>query len=388
VFEADIVGVSSRGTIHSPLVVWTLLVAGILATAYAWKYRQPLGTSDFKILYASAEQPPARMYVPLPGSRPNMNPPQFQLLLQPLTPFPLPVASAIFRVVSIASLCLCVWWLARTPDHRWDLLDLGAVLAWAPMATVLSLNQVTWVLWPLLLWTWWCWRQDRWTAGSIAYGLAFSLKPFLGVFLLWLLATRRWKAAGAAAATAAIGWAVGLLFYGADVFRAWLLALESVQWWWAPMNASLEGWLARLVNDTGRQLVTLPPLVAPLALIGQLLIILVTILRTRTRTIDESWTTLMAASLLASPLGWIYYVWWLLPGSRPGQLLFQSPMLWLPVMYVAFSPNRLVTATLGSFYFWGLLSVWLNGLRRRAADTPATGSWTEPGLARLSRTIA
>jgi alpha-1,2-mannosyltransferase len=303
------------------------------------------------------------MYVPLPGTRTNMNPPHFQLLLEPLTTFSEPTASAIFRIVSIASLCGCLWWLARTPDHRWSLLDFGAVLAWAPMATVISLNQVTWILWPLLLWTWWCWRKDRWTAGAIGYGLALSLKPFVGVFLVWLLATRRWKAAGVATGFALAGWTLGLLAYGADVFREWLLALGNVQWWWSPMNASLEGWLARLFNDTGRQLVALPPLVAPLALVGQLLIIIVTTLRTRTWTIDESWSTLMAASLLASPLGWIYYVWWILPGSRPGRWLFQAPMLWLPLIFVAFNPNRFVTATLGSFYFWGLLSVWLNGLR-------------------------
>ena len=339
---ADKAGVSSRGTVHSPLVVWTLLFAGVLATAYAWKYRQPLGTSDFKILYTSAEQPPARMYVALPSARPNMNPPHFQMLLEPLTAFPLPVASAIFRALSIVSLCVCVWWLARTPGYRWDVLDLGAVLAWAPMATVLSLNQVTWILWPLLLCAWWCWRQDRWTAGAIAYGFAFSLKPFLGVFLLWLIATRRWKAAGVAVGTATIAWAVGFAFLWVDVFRAWLQALEKVQWWWSPMNASLEGWLARLFNGTGRQLVTLPPLVAPLALIGQLLVIVVTLLRTRTRTIDESWLPLMAASLLASPLGWLYYIWWVLPGSRPARLLFESPMLWLPLIVTScFKPNRL-----------------------------------------------
>ena len=82
----------------------------------------------------------------------------------------------------------------------------------------------------------------------------------------------------------------------------------------------------------------------------------------------------MAASLLASPLGWIYYVWWVLPGSRPARLLFQSPMLWLPLMYVAFSPNRFVTATLGSFYFWGLFGVWLNGLRK-SPTTENTERW-------------
>jgi hypothetical protein len=52
-------------------------------------------------------------------------------------------------------------------------------------------------------------------------------------------------------------------------------------------------------NDTGCQLARRRCSRAPLALVGEIVIIIVTILRTRTRTVDESWTTLMAASLLA-----------------------------------------------------------------------------------------
>jgi hypothetical protein len=181
---------------------------------------------------------------------------------------------------------------------------------------------------------------------------------------LWLLVTRRFRAASVGAASAFLACASGVLFYGIDVFRAWMEAVGNVQWWWAGMNASLEGWLARLITTPGATTVTLPAAVAPLAAIGGVTIVAITLVRLRTRTIDESWTTLIAAALIASPLGWIYYGWWLFPGIRPSRLLVRAPMLWLPIAFVAFpQTHRVVAATLGSAYFWGLVVVWVTSLQ-------------------------
>ena len=349
---------------RSPVVTWALLVAGLCATFYAWQIRQPPTTADFTLFYRSAERPASEMYVRPPGPpRNNMNPPHFQLLLRPLTMLPLAVASGLFRALSLVAACACVWWLARESAKPWDMGDVGALLAWAPMAAVVSLNQVTWILWPLLVATYSCWRRDRWMLGAIACGVAVSFKPFLGVLILWLLASRRPRAALVAVLTAAAALGVGIVAYGVDVFRAWIASLQGVQWWWVSMNASLEGWLARLITTPGAQTVSLPPLVAPLALLGGALILAVTLIRTRTRSIDDSWTPLVASALLASPLGWMYYAWWLLPGPTPAQMLVRSPLLWIPVAYVAFpQTHRAVAASIGSAYFWGLLVVWLTGV--------------------------
>lgn len=368
VFRADISGVNFRPA--SPLFAWTLLVAGILATALAWQDRQPATTADFTLFYRSAQASPPQMYAPPPGPpRGNMNPPLFQLLLKPLTAFPLPTAATIFRVLNVISLCACLWWLARTSEEPWDVGDIGAVLAWAPMASVISLNQLTWILWPPLLWAWWCWRQDRWVAGAIGYGLALGLKPFLGVFLLWLVVTRRWRAAAVSIGSAALSFAIGLAVYGIDVSLAWAQALADVTWAHALMNASLEGLLARTMSKSvfasSPPLVDLPALVGPLALAGGALIVGVTLLHTRRQHVDQSWLPLMSSALLASPLGWLYYIWWVLPGNRPSRLLLESPLLWVPmVITVAIAPSRLRTLTLGSIYFWGLFTLWIRWVLR------------------------
>lgn len=206
--------ISRTLTVRSPLVGWVLLVVGVLATASAWRDRHPDTTADFTMFYVSALHSSPEMFAQPPPPRGNMNPPIFQLLVRPLTSFPLPTAAAIFRGLNILALCACIWWLARISDERWTLADYGALLAWAPMASVVVLNQLTWILWPPLLWAWWCWRQNRWVAGAIGYGFALSLKPFLGVILLWLLVTKRWSTAIVTCVVGALAFAVGLLSMG------------------------------------------------------------------------------------------------------------------------------------------------------------------------------
>ena len=357
---------SRRG--DSPLVAWSLLVAGLLATVYAWQFlRQPVATSDFRIFYVSADNPPERMYEAPPGVRSNMNPPQFQLLMRPLTAFSLATAEAVFRALSVAGLALSVgwlWWLSRASAEPWGIADIGALLAWVPMASVIALNEVTWLLWPLLVCTWSCWRRERWTPGAIAFGIALSLKPFLGVFLLWLAVARRWRPAATAVAACLAAYGVAAAAYGVRVFPAWWRALDSVRWWWAPMNASLQGMIARTVAPAGAVTSAAPSWVAPLAVSVDVMLVAAALVRTRGRTIEESWTLLMATALLASPLGWIYYIWWVVPGVRPVRLLFRSPLLWVPYAFVTVQPpNRLIAATLASMYFWGLFLLWLEEFR-------------------------
>jgi alpha-1,2-mannosyltransferase len=357
--------ISSKLAMSSALVGWILIIVGILAVGSAWRTRHPDTTADFTLFYRSAQYTDQAMFEQPPGPpRGNMNPPIFQLMVRPLTAFSIPTAAAIFRIANIAALCACIWWLARTSDERWTLADYGALLAWAPMASMIALNQLTWIVWPLLLWAWWHWRQGRWAIGAIGYGLALSLKPFLGVILLWLLVTKRWRAVAATGVTGAAAMAIGLAVYGIDVHLAWIDALGDVTWAYAGMNAALQGVLVRALSKpipSSDPLIEAPELVGPLAALGGALFVLITLYRTRNEPVDRAWLPLMVSSLLASPLGWVYYIWWILPGNKPSHLLRESPLLWMPMVFpVILSPSPWLGLTLGSVYFWALLSLWLN----------------------------
>lgn len=354
---------SSTTALDTSPVRWLLLAAGLAMLAYAWQTRQPPATSDFTIFYVSAKRPPAEMYVrPAGPPRGNMNPPQFQLIVRPLTRLSLTVASEVWRGLNLLALCGCMWWLAQRGRERWTAADVGAGLAWAPFYHAFVLNQLAWILWPLLVWAWSEWRKDRWVPGAIGFGLALSFKIFLGVFLIWLALRRQWRALAVAIATAAASLGVGAAVYGAGVYRAWVGAMARAEWPGAFTNASLRGLVDRGLtrNFTGAPpLLELPALALPLYLTAAGLVLAVTLYRTRDRSVDASWPALMASALLASPLGWAYYMWWMLPGTRPSRVLFLSPLLWVPVMYLTRGqPSGWATVTFGSLYGWGLLLAW------------------------------
>lgn len=342
---------------------WVILAAGVAAVLYAVKYRQPFTTSDFTIFYDSTAGPVSAMYT---GLRINLNPPHFNLLIEPLTWVSRDVAAEIWRALNILSLCGCLWWLGTKSEEKWSAADLGAALAWTPFYHAFTLNQVTWIMWPLLIAAWWQWRSDRWTTGAIWFGLALSFKSFLGVFLIWLALRKEWRAIGVSLATAAAALGIGILAYGVDVFVAWTRAVGGVTWTSAWTNASVRALLARLLarNPFGAvPFFDLPNMITPLFTVLAVAIVLVTCFTSRTRTVDRSWPALMASALLASPLGWLYYASWMLPGVKPSRLLVRSPLLWIPMVYLTRGqPSPWATLTFASIYNWGLLIAWVGFL--------------------------
>jgi hypothetical protein len=160
----------------------------------------------------------------------------------------------------------------------------------------------------------------------------------------------------------AVALGIGIAAYGVDVFRAWIAALGSVEWSYAVMNASWRGIVTRTLTPSGSAgapLVVSPEAVTPLFALGAAAILLVTFFRTARQSVEDSWPTLMASSLLVSPLGWLYYIWWVLPGIRPSRLLIAAPLLWVPMVCVLWGqPSGWATVTIGSVFFWGLLLAW------------------------------
>ena len=286
---------------------WLILAGGIASVLYVIKTRQPPTTSDFTIFYQSSAGPAENMYK---GFRVNLNPPHFSLLIEPLTWVRMSIAAEIWRALNVLSLCGCLWWLATRSDEKWSAADVGAVLAWAPFHHAFTLNQVTWIMWPLLIGAWWQWRRDRWIAGAICFGVALSFKSFLGVFLLWLVCRRQWRAIAAAVATAGAALAVGIVAYGFEVFRAWVRAVSGVSWTSAWTNASLRALLLRSFTENtsgAAPFANIPGIVSPLFVALALTIVLGTCWVCRNRSVDDSWPALVASALLASPLGWLYY---------------------------------------------------------------------------------
>jgi hypothetical protein len=214
-----------------------------------------------------------------------------------------------------------------------------------------------------------------------------SVKPFLGLFLLTLAITRRWRAAGIAFLMSIVCLGLGIVVLGWPTFLVWVGLLRSIRWTGHILNASLYGFLERLIGDrplSGWELSSiahLPSLVVPLWMTGALVIVALSVLALRRGSHDDSndrtsvdrlFALTLAASLLLSPLGWIYYlfflvgptvalisdtVWrtrWRLTALAAVAIAFTAP----PGALALAQPSGFSTALLGSVYFWGLGCLW------------------------------
>jgi len=320
----------------------------------------------------------------------NLNPPHFQLLLLPLASLSYAHAYLVWAAVSIAcleaSMALVFRELRIAPTWK-RLLVWGAfTIGLAPFTTVAVTGELTFVLLLPATLLWRAWRRGEWRAAGAWLGVCASLKLFFLLFVPLLVLRRRWASLSALAASVAAIVAIGSLVFGLDTYRLWLQSFERVGWWWMAMNASWHGLISRFF-ESGGAIVPVwraPPVVAPLALTGSVAIAAATLLavwRTGDTSSerDRAVSLLLVGAVLASPLGWVYYLplaWgpvlaWMGAGSgwqgfrnlgRTGRLALVGAivLLYLP-QEVANSgqPSRLATLTLASGYFWATITLWL-----------------------------
>jgi hypothetical protein len=323
----------------------------------------------------------------------NLNPPHFQLLLLPFAVLEPTLALLIWCLMGGVCLVLSLRIILQevpfevTRDRRpW--IALG-VLSFSGMGSAMVTGHLSFPLMLLVTLVWRDARHGRWTRAGGLLGLGMSVKPFLLIFIPYLVLKRRWRGVAAAGLTACLCFLLGLAVFGIENHRAWLRRLGTADSWaWLPMNASLFGFLRRALTDNPfyASLANLDPgtvrwiwlcLGAPAGLLA-----LAVSLNDASKTgIDRAFALLLVSALLLSPLGWTYYFW--LPlgpvavlarawwSDRPvGEdeqipaqrllLLLAMPGLFSPFFVTIFyQPQPLATVFYGGFVFWSLLLVWL-----------------------------
>jgi alpha-1,2-mannosyltransferase len=421
----------------------TALVIGLLAwnvwLAHAMVSRLAMG--DFGTLYLSAAAarqgkdmyrlPPETLII---GSeevvqpRINLNPPHLQALLLPLAGLPPAAALALWSLASLAALLLSIRILVREAGVKltgplvWR--AAGWLLAFAGTGAVIGTGQVSFLLLLPFTLAWVAARENRWERAGLYLGVVMSLKLFLLVFVPYLVLRRQIRAAVMACASGLGCFGVGLLAFGVASHQAWLAQLGRVQWAWRSMNASFLGILTRTFTETPQftPLVLVPDLVLPVWLVGALFLGLATVglaaADSSEHAVDRGFALLVLGALLASPLGWIYYLWLALgpiaalavtwSGSLGGAptvsaadrvrralLALAIPgLVWPYFAALAFPSLGWATATLGSAYFWATLAVWgalvadWRSARARttagicAGDPPRSDAPRDPAFAR------
>lgn len=296
-------------------------------------------------------------------------PPFAALLLRPFAALPLGATIAIFTALTIIAVVVTTWWLVKPVIERhalprWFTAIVAVLLVFAVESTreTITFGQINMLLVVLILadLLFAVPRNSRWA--GVGIGLATALKLFPGIFIVYLLATRRWRAAVVASAAAAAATLLAAAVEPGDSWRFWTHELWStgrVGRTDYTGNQSLFGLLSRF---------TAPE--KPDRLLWLLLVVLVAgygLWRAAraARAGDElaglTLTGLVGA--LVSPITWTHHIYWFIPalvvlvdtalragpapgeiaGHRRSRLLASAALLYLVVTYGVVS-----------FYDWGV----------------------------------
>jgi Na+/proline symporter len=182
-------------------------------------------------------------------------------------------------------------------------------------ALTIRQGQVVFFVMALFTYAWLADRNGRSRASGIALGVLMALKPFFGVFALYLLWRRDWRALVGIAAGAALCASVAFLDPQDGMYSSWIASLRGINWQAHLTNLSIRGIAARwfAVPPGQPYILTTTPLmvsrVAELSLwIGGAAVITFLTARCLRRSQDQAqaWAVLSLAALLLSPLAEVH----------------------------------------------------------------------------------
>jgi alpha-1,2-mannosyltransferase len=178
---------------------------------------------------------------------PFVYPPFAAVVFAPLALLPLDLLKVLWTGAGIALLAYVVHRCA--PRAGWPVVVLVAVVATAldPVRTTLYLGQINIVLLALVVGDLLGRPGSRLRGVGVGLAAAVKLTPLL--FVVYLAATRRWRAAGTALATFVAAAGLGFLLAPADSVAFWFdgtfLAADRISAVGGPSNHSLNGLLSR-----------------------------------------------------------------------------------------------------------------------------------------------
>ena len=233
------------------------------------------------------------------------------------------VASVCVWALASAVGAALSWWIVRRelswrPSTTDWLVAVPLVLSSSLLQIVLVTGQITFLVLPLVALVWAWARRERWMLAGFGLGVLVATKPFFLLLVPWL-AVRSPRSVLAAIAGAGSFVAIGLVVFGASAYREWFAVMHEIHWAWIYHNASLRSVLDRAFTAHAG---SAPLVEAPaLALWGWRVAFVLgcasaLALAVRDREpghVDRALASLIPTSILLSPLGWAYYIWWAFP---------------------------------------------------------------------------
>ncbi len=197
---------------------WNDLSQNYTASRLWLKGQNPSAPKNFVALWKHE----GRSRLELNDIRTHLAPPLGGLVvLAPVAAFPWKIARILWLVILLISFVATVWALALVGGFRWDelrtLAFIAACLALAPFHTGLAAGNTTILVIGACAVAIWAARNRHDVAAGVLFGVACSLKPQIGAFLvLYYLVRRRWQLFVTAVAST-----LGLAFFAALYLWFW-----------------------------------------------------------------------------------------------------------------------------------------------------------------------
>jgi hypothetical protein len=355
--------VRNRSTVVRSIValgvgVSVALLARVAVSAYGRVF-----DTDFYVFYESAVswRAGADLYETTEAF-PNLNPPHFVVAFVPFTIIGPHAALMVWQFVNImagAAVVALIWRELTLPR---TFTAIGTAVAAAGLTTGVQFGleeaQPTGVFALLFTCAWLAARRSDERRAGVLLGLLVSVKPFFGCVLLVPLLRGRWRTIAWSVAGVAIPLAAGAVLSGVDSYVRWLEVGRTVTWFAEPLNASIMGIAAR-AGLTWR-----------VWLAAAVLVLIATAAAIRQSDHqDTGWLAAGLASILISPLGWLYYLP-LLAGPltavarhRPAILSPGLAFVWpIPLVIATAQVTAWTAVTIFSMPAWGLLGVWAGAI--------------------------
>jgi len=306
----------SRRTVAQLLVV-LVLAAG--AWWYLANFAVRHGSFDLKVYYGAVRHSAhgnGEIYDYVkPFSRYGFTYPPFAgLVMLPMAVLPWWAANALTIAGTVlVTVVILDWFLRPVADRygwsRWFTVAVAAavVAVFEPLHETVSFGQVNMLLLFLVLldFRWFIGRGSRY--GGVAVGLATAIKLTPGIFILYLLVTRRYRPALVAMVTTAAATVLAMLVAPDASREFWTSALwdtDRVGTLSFISNQSLEGFVARLHPTDPSTALWALLVVAALA---------VWVVRVRRADLLSGVALTGVAGCLVSPVTWVHHLVWTLP---------------------------------------------------------------------------
>ncbi|ROO58808.1 alpha-1,2-mannosyltransferase [Micromonospora sp. Llam0] len=307
------------------VAVLAVVVAGFLAVA-----AERHGFFDLKVYYGAMHhwlRDGGELYDHMkPFSQYGFTYPPFAaLVMSPMAVLPWHLAIVVSVTLAVVTSALVLWWLVdpisrREGWTRWFAFAVAVCLvaAYEPMRETVNFGQVNTLLLVLvaadLLWLVAAGSPvpPRWRRfAGVGVGLATAIKLTPGIFIVYLLVTRRWRAAVTAAGTATVATLVAAAV-APDASREF--------WTQALWNTDRVGALDFVSNQSLRGVVARIDPLHP-STVAWLVLVLVTLIwwawrcRRAVAAGDEATGLALTGVVgcLVSPVTWVHHLVWLLP---------------------------------------------------------------------------